>query len=190
MALIESVTISQLDRDTARLSWTGAEDKRVWVAVNGGWISRNLEYSGTSRTADIVMRSDAPKCVEVHEVGSDVNPTPLFMAPNKRPTVNWDSVSDAHKYTVYQREGASGTDSSVADVYETGKTQYDAEPRSDLNIDDGGTWHYFRVTAKDAYGVESATVAEKISWLVDIPDSPSGVELSGSNGTFSITLTL
>jgi hypothetical protein len=190
MAIISDVDIAQIDLDTARISWTGDVDLRSWIAINGDWIYSNVEHDGTDKILDISMRNDTPKCIEIHEVENGITPDAIYNIPEYRPTVYWDRVEEAFKYNVYHKEGANGTDEIIADVYDDGKPQYNEEPRSDLNAAGHGVYHFFRVVGKDNYGVESSNTVQKYAWLVDVPAAPSDAEITGTNGTFAITLTI
>lgn len=177
--IIENISISALDKNTARIEWTGDSALRSWVAIDGEWVAQALRHNGTAKAADIPLPTATPRALDLVECGTDETPTPISMRPELRPLVWFDGQPSAASYRVYCQEAGSA-ERQMAEIGESGADRYAARPAQNLN-GENGVWHSFRVTAVDAFGAEETTETKQL-YIMDVPPAPNIVEATIING--------
>ena len=168
---------------TVGVSWIAPDADWVsWLFVNGRMAVEAFNPGTAERNIDVPLAAGALAVIEVHDFDPDdlpELPTAISIQPATytRPTINFSAVPGAARYRLYHRpEG--GTETRVWDAAanpEDGEwisleCPVDLEGRSNAPGHVGG-WHFFRVEAVSAYGVES--LAQAWAWrALDVPSVP------------------
>lgn len=190
MTLNTDYTIEPDGARHALLRWESANaDDVSWVFVDGALAVGPVVPETAARTARVPFSPSECVAVDIHDLDADTMQSgSIRVAPRVRPTLCWNAVSDAAHYRVYHKQGAGGTESKIFDAPATsGLERYAIQCPIELD-GVGGAWHYFRVEAVDESGNESECDAW-VYWAVEPPAVPASVTVSGSGGTFDITLT-
>jgi hypothetical protein len=150
------------------------------------------------RAIDVPLAAGALAVIEVHDFAHDDfpdAPSAISIPPATytRPTIRFAAVPAAARYRLYHRpeggfetrvwEAAASTDADWIAL----ECPVDLVGRSSAPGNTGG-WHFFRVEAVSAYGVES--LAQAWAWrAMDVPAAPRVTVTPGAEpGTWTFTV--
>ena len=172
MAIIDPVTVEAKGNNTSEAGWTGDGFASV-----DGILRAGPETDG----ADLPFAPDRVMPLEVH----DADVPQYHMTPETHPRIRWRTVSTAAKYRIYHQAPAASTLSLIYEAVH----QDEMDPYSVCSpVACGEGWHAFEVRAVDSSNNES-TVTTWYIYVFDLPELPSDMEISGTGGSFTITLT-
>ena len=185
------------------VSWTAPGDDSVsWLFVDGRMAAEAFAPGMAERAIDVPLAAGAQAVIEVHDFDpADLPDAPAAIAiPPKtytRPLIRFAAVPGiipGGRYRLYHRpEGGAETR-----VWESAASPDDGEWIDlDCPIDLAGRsgvpgntwgWHFFRVEAVSAYGVES--LAQAWAWrAMDIPAAPRVTVATGTTpGTWTFSV--
>lgn len=171
MSLVSVTDIIALGHASTSLTWSGAG----YTYVNGEFIS-GPDTDG----ADIPYPIDEVIALEVHDC---LAPQTIHPVPELHPLLRWTKVTGADAYRVYHT-APSSAEAVILDIpHNSGVAVYAV--RCSLELAAG--WHLFRVESV-VENVESTV--DSWAYLVrDIPDELTDMVLTGTAGTFTLTLT-
>jgi len=166
------------------LTWMGEPDRWVVIFLNGNLLKAPFLKKGYE--GSVRFSSFAPFTFELHEVKESETVTPAAIPLVRRPKVSWSPKRGALRYRIYFM-GMDGVTREVGSVrHDDALSRFEYQSQYDLR-QDGAFWGFMRVEATDALGRESVRPCFPVP-LPGVPKSPSGVQVSGSNGRFDITL--
>ena len=185
---------------TVGVSWTAPGDDSVSFLFVDGRLAVEAFAPGTAeRAIDVPLAAGALAVIEVHDFAHDElpdAPSAIAIPPviYTRPMIHFAAVPGASRYRLYHRpEGGIETR-----VWEAAASPDDADwlelecpvdlvGRSSAPGNIGG-WHFFRVEAVSAYGVESLATAW--AWrAMDVPAAPRVSVTPGTEpGTWTFTV--
>jgi len=184
---------------TVGVSWTAPGDEWVsFLFVNGRMAVEAFAPGAAERAIDVPLSAGALAVIEVHDFDHDDlpdAPSAITIPPASytRPTIRFAAVPAAARYRLYHRpeggietrvwEAAASTDADWLEL----ECPVDLVGRSAAPGNTGG-WHFFRVEAVSAYGVESLATAW--AWrAMDVPAAPRVSVASGTEpGTWTFTI--
>jgi len=172
MAIIAPVTVEAKGNNTVEAGWTGDG----YVSVDG-----ILRAGPETDGADIPFAPDRVIPLEVH----DADVPQYHMTPETHPLIRWRTVSTAARYRIYHKAPGGA---SLGLIYET---IHDAtiDPYAErVRVECAEGWHAFEVRAVDS-SLNEATITTWYIYVFDLPELPSDMEISGTGGSFDITLT-
>jgi len=185
---------------TVGVTWTAPGDDWVsWLFVNGRLAVEAFAPGRDERAIDIPLAAGALAVIEVHDFDpADLPDSPAAIAipplTYTRPMIRFAAVPGAARYRLYHRpEG--GIETRVWEVAASPEDgdwialvcPVDLSGRSGSPGNTGG-WHFFRVEAVSAYGVESLATAW--AWrALDVPPAPRVSVAAGAEpGTWTLTV--
>jgi hypothetical protein len=186
---------------TVGVAWIAPDDDSVsFVFVNGQVAAEAFTPGRAERAIDIPLAAGALAVIEVHDFDpadvAETVPTAIAIPPltYTRPMIRFAAVPGAARYRLYHRpEG--GVETRVWEAAATPgdgdwldlECPVDLSGRSNSPGNTGG-WHFFRVEAVSAYGVES--VAQAWAWrALDAPVAPRVSVAAGTEpGTWTFTV--
>jgi len=185
---------------TVGVSWTAPGDDSVsFLFVDGRLAVEAFAPGTTERAIDVPLAAGALAVIEVHDFdAADLpdSPSPIAIPPATytRPTICFAAVHGASRYRLYHRpEGGIETR-----VWEAAASPGDGDWVSlECPVDlagrssgpgNTGGWHFFRVEAVSAYGVES--LAQAWAWrAMDVPAAPRVTVATGTTpGTWTFSV--
>ena len=171
--------------------WTAPTAGHVsWIFVNGRHRFGPMFFPTAERSVPISFNANELSLIEIHDNDDeDETISSVFVKPNTRPFIRWNSVADAVRYRIFHKE-AGGSETLIWDEvpFSTGVQQ---EIISTIKLNGrGGVWHFFRVESVDEFGNEST----RESWRFLVLDVPLDivtltVEDGSSAGLYDFTLT-
>ena len=181
---------------TVGVSWTAPGDDWVsFLFVNGRMAVEAFAPGVTERAIDVPLAAGALAVIEVH----DFDPADLPEAPSAiaippaayiRPMIRFAAVQGGARYRLYHRsEGGIETRVWEAAAMPEDGDWLEIECPVDLSgYASPGGWHFFRVEAVSAYGVES--LAQAWAWrALDVPSAPRVAVAPGlTPGSFTFTV--
>ena len=186
---------------TVGIAWTAPEPDWVsFLFVNGHPAVDEYAPGQAERAIDVPLATGELAVIEVHDfdpMDKPDSPTPIALPPKTytRPMIRFAAAPGAARYRLYHRaEGGIETR-----VWESAATPEDGDwidlecpvDLSGRSASPGGMggWHFFRVEAVSAYGVES--LAQAWAWrALDVPAAPRvSVAPGAMPGTWSFTVT-
>ena len=185
---------------TVGVSWTAPGDDSVsWLFVNGNLAVEAFAPGRAERGIDIPLAAGALAVIEVHDFDpADLPDSPAAIAvpplTYTRPLIRFAAVPGAARYRLYHRpEGGIETRVWDAAANPADGDWIALECPVDLagrSAAPGatGNWHFFRVEAVSAYGVESRATAW--AWrALDVPAAPRVTVTPGAEpGTWTFTV--
>lgn len=172
MALVTVESLTAKGPNSVVAGFTGT----ATAHVNG------LQIGSGTATVLLPFPSDEAIALELHDTTAA---TAYSHEPELYPVSRWRAVSAAARYRIYHTP-PGGSEAVINEVIADSELEFYAV-RSTTGCGEG--WHRFRVTALNAAGVESDGLLNDWIRIRDIPELPSDMEISGSSGTFTITLT-
>ena len=184
---------------TVGVSWTAPGDDSVsWLFVDGRLAVEAFAPGTAERAIDVPLAAGALAVIEVHDFApADLPdaPSPIAIPPATytRPMIRFAAVPAATRYRLYHRpeggvetrvwEAAASTDADWLEL----ECPVDLVGRSSAPGNTGG-WHFFRVEAVSAYGVES--LAQAWAWrAMDVPAAPRVTVATGTTpGTWTFSV--
>lgn len=179
-------------RGTVGVVWTApADDSVSFVFVNARLEVEAFAPGRAERCIDVPWDSTGPprpaRVVEIHDFGpADVpdEPFPAVAVPPEAftlPVIRFSTVPNAARYRLYHRP-EDGAETRLADIDAADFPGPWAELPCEETLDGRtlpGKWHFFRVEAVTAYGVES----RRRSWAwraMDTSPAPAVTVTTGS----------
>jgi len=147
----------------------------AWIYVDG----QEMDHTSDNE-ALLPFAANYVMALEGHEQASD----PIYEEPELHPLVQWRPVALAVSYKVYLTEPGE----AEVVVYEeaAGDEQLLYQARCPTQCAEG--WQEFRVEAVTADGIES-TVDAWPHMVMNKGELPADLAISGSGGTFTLTVT-
>ena len=179
---------------TVGISWAAPGDEWIsFVFVNGRMAVEAFTPGRAERAIDVPLAAGALVAgalavIEVHDFDSDDlpdSPSAIAIPPTTytRPTIRFAAVPAAARYRLYHRpeggietrvwEAAASTDDDWLEL----ECPVDLAGRSSAPGNVGG-WHFFRVEAVSAYGIESLATA----WAWRAMDVPAALRVTVAPG--------
>lgn len=188
---------------TVGVAWTApADDSVSFVYVNGRLEIEAFAPGAAERAIDVPLAAEALGVIEVHDFApGDLPEEPAAASVNiaprvyTRPTIRFASVLGATRYRLYHR-AEGDLEARVCDIAASPDDgdwlamECPVDLAGHASAPGGhGVWHFFRVEAVSAYGVESQTAAW--AWrTLDVPAAPTVSVTAGSEpGTFTFIIT-
>ena len=189
------------------VAWTAPDDDWIsYLFVNGRMAVEAFAPGQAERTIDVPFAAGALAVIEVHDFDpSDVPDAPAAIAIPPviytRPTIHFAVVPGAARYRLYHHpeggtetrvwEGAADAGDGEDGDWISLECPVDLSENANApgGVNGGSGWHFFRVEAVSAYGVES--LAQSWAWLaMDVPSAPKVTVAPGSMpGTWTFTVT-
>jgi len=184
---------------TVGVAWTSPGDEWVsFLFVNGRMAVEAFTPGQAERAIDVPLAASALAVIEVHDfdpadLPEDPAASAIPPATYTRPMIRFAAVPGAARYRLYHRpeggietrvwEAAASIDADWLEL----ECPVDLVGRPAAPGNTGG-WHFFRVEAVSAYGVESLATAW--AWrAMDVPAAPRVSVAPGTEpGTWTFTI--
>ena len=188
---------------TVGVSWTAPDNDWVsWLFVNGRLAAEAFAPGQAERGIDIALAPGTLAVIEVHDFDhADLPDAPAAIAippeTYTRPMIKFAAVAGAARYRLYHRPEA-GIETRVWEATANPDdgdwieldcpVELTAPPAASRQPQAIGSWHFFRVEAVSAYGIES--LAQAWAWRsLDVPTAPRVSVASGAEpGTWTFTV--
>lgn len=174
MAILTINTITKLSPGLIRVSFTGTG----YVYLNGV-----LAYGPCTDSADITVGDASVYALEVHDLEAI---PPIYQQTNIRPLIKWTAVPGESpvSYRVYIQPSGGSEALVHVEPYAADVTFYQVQAPAAI----AGGWAFVRVKAVSSAGLE-ATVAAWPLYIYDLPTAADDLEISGTGGVFTLTIT-
>ena len=188
MATITDVTLTRLDSGTVEIAWSGTSGRTHRVYRDGELMAGPDTIAAVSKSVELDWGVDKNYAIEVQEENADGSYSAYIVAPRVRPILRWEAVPAAEYYKIYHQEGEGGAESWIESVSKIPTlAYYNYKLGLELN-GEGGAWHFFRVEAVDADGVESTT-ATYATLVREVPPPVSNIAVAVTGGLGTVTIT-
>lgn len=177
--LIPDPAIMSLGWENFSIAWSGVAGKTVRVFVNG-LLAIGPQLIATADKS-IQLNLAGANIIEVHENDAIETVLPIQTALSRKPLVWWTSRTGALEYRIYSGAQLLGFVRHNASLL-----HHEFQVTQDLR-QDGGAWAGLRVEAITAHGRESVRPEFKF-YAPGIPLQPTGVNVTGGAGVFTIAL--
>jgi len=172
MSLITDGTLTPASPHSVTVSYAGTG----YSYIDGEFIAGPDVVSAT-----LPRDPDSVFALEIH---SQTVSTTINEQPQLNPLIIWTAVSGAERYNVYHTP-PGGSESKIWQQMDEDDIKV-YKLRCPVTCIEG--WQLFRVESVDSGGNES-TVSAWAEYVYNLPDGVSDASLSGSSGTFTLTIT-
>ena len=171
MALIEPITLETKGPTTLEATYSGI----AFFYINGFFVTGPI-----ASPAVLPFAFDEPITIDAHDVRSGS----INLKPFTHPTIFWRPSVGAVRYRIFHTPpgGVESIIHEMANQLETIRFEYRSQPEWIEG------WHFFRVEAVNAGGIESTVNAEP-HFVYDLPPLVSDIAIAGGSGVFNFTIT-